>query len=337
MNPLIDQSKNPLSNGKVVGVSMDPARYAATQDAPRGSIGFVMSRSELCSFAKCPERWVQGVEDEETKSTEWGTLIDGLLLDGEKFKDRFAVEPETYHSSGMKCPQCGSITESKSCRKCGTDRVSVIIEKPWDRKTTVAELWKEDQGNKAIVRHKDHVEANAAIARLLDDPSIRHLVECSAHQVMVLSEYHDAETGLVIPIKTLIDGVPDKEDPDFGKCLWDLKTAVAADEWSWKWAVDKHGYHVQAAMELDAYVAATGEDRCDFRHIVQENFKPYQPARWALSSEFIELGRLLYLQMLKRYCQCLHTSTFPGYQASGNSFQGWGFIEPEAKMAERVV
>jgi len=337
MNPYTGEMRNPLSNGKVVGASMDPARYAATQDAPRGSVGYIMSRSELLSFNKCPERWVTGVEDEETKSTEWGTLIDGLLLDSGKFKERFAVTPETYESTGMKCPKCGSVTDSKSCRKCNRDRDPVIIAKPWDWKATVCDEWKQAQGNKQIVRHKDHEAGLTAIGRLVADGHIRDLIECSQHQVMVLAEYHDKETGIVIPIKTLIDGVPNKEHPDFGKVLWDLKTAMAADEWSWKWAVDKHGYHVQAALELDAYVAATGEDRCDFRHIVQENFPPYQPARWALSAEFIELGRLLYVQMLERYCRCLAASQFPGYQASGDSIQGWGFIAPEAKMMERVT
>lgn len=337
MNPLIGESRNPLRNGKVVGAGIDPSRYAATQDAPKGSCGYVMSRSELLSFNKCPERWINGVEDEETKSTEWGTLVDGLLLDGSKFKDRFAVTPEVYQSTGMKCPKCGSVSDSKSCRKCNRDREPVVIEKPWDWKASVCQEWKDSQGNKQIVRYKDHEEGLAAVGRIITDPSIRELIECSEHQVMVLAEYHDEKRHLVIPIKTLIDGVPNKDHEHFGKTLWDLKTAAAADEWSWKWAVDKHGYHVQAAMELDAYVAATGEDRCDFRHIVQENFKPYQTARWALSAEFIELGRLLYMKALDRYCECLFNSRFPGYEASGNSFQGWGFIEPEAKMAERVV
>jgi len=133
-------------------------------------------------------------------------------------------------------------------------------------------------------------------------------------------------------LKILIDLCP-AVDSEWGKSLVDLKTATSAAVRPWTRAVHDHNLHVQAALYLDVWTACTGEDRTDFLHIVQESFAPYETCKRMLSAEYIEIGRMKYLDALKRYCQCLKTGIWPGYEVS-REFNGWGIIEPEPWMVQ---
>lgn len=92
------ETKNPLVNAKIVGAGISNEVYRR-QDAKRGDLEFVMSRGELCEFARCPHRWINGYKEDDTESTEWGTLIDCLAMTPKSFNDCFAVTPATYPGS----------------------------------------------------------------------------------------------------------------------------------------------------------------------------------------------------------------------------------------------
>lgn len=299
---------NPLSNAKIIGAGIDPQVYHR-QDSRRGDSLYVMSRGDLMEFARCPRRWLAGYQGNGSTSTEWGSLIDGLVLDGAKFGERFAVTPETYPDA-----------------KTGE-------QKPWTFQANYCKTWKKEHEGMTVVKYAEMQTANEAVKVLKSNPVIVSLLEQSAHQVMVVAEYHDKATGLVVPIKRLIDIVPNK-DSAFPKSLWDLKTAASAATHPWKRSVFDHSYHVQAAMDLDAYTAATGEDRVDYRHIVQENYEPWETDMCLLSAEFVELGRLQYQVALMNYSKCLSTNEWPGYEAQ-QVIEGCRLIEPESFMLAR--
>jgi hypothetical protein len=169
--------KNPLSNAKIIGKDILPEVYRRQEpNVKRGDPAFVMSRGELMEFAHCPQRWILGIESDETKSTEWGTLIDCLVLSPGRFENEFAVTPATYKSTGMRCPSCGSVTDSKKCRKCGTDRVEVVIEKPWDWNANTCKDWREERDGMRMVKSDTNAEAGAAVTRLLSDEQISGLL-----------------------------------------------------------------------------------------------------------------------------------------------------------------
>lgn len=306
---MLGEMRNPLTNGKVLGPNTDPEAYHHTK-GERGKPDFVMSRGELLEFDRCPRRWLNGYESEETKATEWGTLIDALSLDGDRFDAKFAITPETYPDTKTGEP------------------------KPWNWNANFCKEWREDQSPKQVVKFETHQQAQNATKFLFGDPQIRELIKNSDHQVMVTAEYQDADTGIIVPIKTLLDLVPDSQHPDYGKCLADLKTCNSAACYPWTKSVFEHGYHVQAAMYLDAYTTATGEDRTDWLHVLQESFPPWQVGKRLLSSEFVELGRLKYITALKRYCQCLKSNDWPGYESGPNLFNGWLIVQPEAWMVQ---
>lgn len=298
-----------FTNAKLVGAGYDPDMYhCQPEGVPRGDHRFVMSRSELMLFAANPARWIAGFKPKETDATEWGSLIDIMVLDPAHFEDKVAVQPSTYYNE-----------------KEGED-------KPWSGNATFCKQWKKDHQDMLIVTAQDHGEAKFAISRLFQDAQVARLIHTSQKQVYCTAEYHDRKTGIVIPVKTLIDLVP-KVDGEFGKTLADFKTARQAAPRAWSKAVFDRGYDAQAAINLDIYVAATGEDRCEFRHIIQENTHPFQPARRYISEEYVDIGRMKVEAALRLYALCLEEDSWPSWDDQGRErVNGWTITKPEEWM-----
>lgn len=298
---------NPLSNGKIVGTNIGLEVYCK-QEAQRGDPSYVMSRGELMEFNRCPHRWIRGYKEESTKATDWGSLIDALLFD-RNCDDRFSITPETYPD-----------------KKTGEA-------KKWNWNANYCKDWRDEKeaSGKEVVKADEWIEANQSIMVLMEDEDIHELITCSDKQVMITADYHDEITGVVVPIKTLIDFRPSK-DSRFSRCLADFKTGSSAGQHAWARAVFDHDYHVQAVLYLDADNAATKEGRDEFRHVIQESFHPWEVGKRIVSEEFIQIGRETYLRALQRYCQCLSSGIWPGYDDAGNEHQvvrdGWPLIQP---------
>jgi hypothetical protein len=297
--------KNPLTNGQIVATNYDSRNYCL-QSYRRGDACYVMSRSDLMEFAICPLRWRRGAKaDDSIDSTEWGSLVDCIVLDEDRFDSRFAIKPETYPSE-----------------KGG--------EKPWSGNSTWCKEWIREQGDKICITNETWRDAFSAADRLKKDLIIGPLLETSDFQVYVTAEYHDEKTGIVVPVKALIDIVPRKS---LACSLIDSKTARDANPAQWGRVVNARGYHVQAALHLDCYNSATGEDRDEFRHIVQENFAPYEVSKPNLDSSFINLGRARYIDALKLYAKCLKSNSWDSYDdLQRENYDGWPVVSPEAYM-----
>lgn len=299
-----------FKNARVIAEGFDPNQYHK-QIAGRGEPGFVMSRGELVEFMRCPSRWKAGHESDETKATEWGSMMDCLILEPSKFKDRFSICPETYPDSKTGEP------------------------KEWTFQAKFCKAWREEQEGKQIVKQDVRQMGDCAEKRLLSDDCARKFLFASKRQVYATAEYRQGK--VVVPVKILLDLVPDKNHLEFGKSLGDFKTSASAEPRDWSWYVFKYGYHVQAAFYMDIYCEATGGDRQDFRHIVQESYPPYEVGKRVLSSEFVEMGRQFYQHALKKYAECIKSNYWPGYEEmTDHGWGGWSFTEPEAKMVQSI-
>lgn len=295
-----------FQNARIISDGTDPAVYLAT-GGRRGEPDYVMSRGDLVQFAACPHKWVCGYEDPGSKSTEWGSLIDALLLDPVNAGNRIAIYPETYPAEGKK---------------------GETIEKPWSNNATFAKEWKKSHGDKLFLKQEEADEAQLAVGLIRADMDLVPLIDTGRKQVFVMGEYHDAAMDIVVPVKGLIDLVP--EVHPFSKSLVDFKTCVSASERDWREAVYYRGYHVQASLYLDLWNAATGEDRTDFRHILQENHPPYEVAKRILSAEYLDLGRQKYRSALARYAECLKSGEWPSYDDAIRTpeIHGFRIVEP---------
>ena len=296
--------ENPFSSAKIIGENIPNDVYCRQEpNVKRGDLAFVMSRGELMEFARCPHRWRAGYKEGGTAEKEWGSLIDALVS-GESFSSRFVLVPETYPDAKTGKP------------------------KPWNFNATYCDEWRTQHEGKQLIKAAKWHDAEAAHKILLSDKQIASLIECSKRQVMFTAQYDDADTGLTIAVKGLIDFAP-SADSDFGRCLADLKTCNTAAPFAWAKSVFEYGYHVQAAMYLDGWNKATGESRDDFRHILQESFAPWEVGKRWLTTDFIAIGRAKYKEALKRYCRALKDDEWEGYDDSGSMvIDGWRETQP---------
>jgi hypothetical protein len=307
----------PWTNAKVIGTGVDPDVYHRQEPGiDRGNPAFVMGRGELMTFAQCPHRWINGYRPKETDASDWGCLIDCRVLDPNRFDEKYAIAPETYLADGRK-------------------KGDPPIEKPWNRNAAFCREWEEERADKTIIKAAEYVESEMAIRSLRADPDISQVLLGSEHQVMVVAEYHDKETGIIVPVKILIDIKP-LESSGYQRQLFDFKTSVSADPARWPRIVFERGYHIQGAFYLDVYVAATNEDRVEFGHIVQENFAPFETSKLVLSSEFLTMGRDAYIFALRKYCKCLKTNEWPSYPPSHLNINGWNYTDPESWMVGKL-
>lgn len=322
---------NVFTNAVVIGSDRDPEKYHQ-QDAcamhngiatryKRGNLNYRMSRSDLMEFARCPHRWVCGYSRKDSGATDWGSLMDRLLLDEEGFGK--VVLPPAEYPSITTTKKHGDVTEMK----------------PWcGRKSKWGAAWIDEQEkNGFIVTNRAELdECESAIANIRGDESIAKLLAGASNQVEVRADYVDRETGVVVPVKCLIDVVP-VGGGAFASSLADFKTARCGALRSWGRFVYGFGYHVQAAMYLDLWnsgnVAKVEGEREDWKIFGCESERPYEPFKRTLSQEFIQLGRVSYQNALRRYAKCLATNSWPGYDVNAPApYQGFSLTEPEPWM-----
>lgn len=301
---------------KVLATGVDPRVYHA-KPLPRGHKDFVMTRSELMSFYWNPRGWILGSEEKGTKSTEFGSLVNCITLTPKLFFNLVAICPATY-------------TNKKGEQSAWKKDL---------RNQEIADWYEENEG-RLIVKSDANGQAHAAAKRLREDGKIAALLDCSDAEVLVQGTYHDRATDVSIPVKALLDLVPRLGSP-FQRCLADLKTARNAAPAGWGRTCFDDDLHVQAAFYTDLYASATGEDRTDWLHVIVENLHPYEPARRLLASDFVSLGREQYIAALQRYCRCLASGYWPGYDDEGDTWNGWGhtYLEPwmSARASGRLV
>ena len=303
-----------FQNIKIVGKDVPPNEYQA-EGHKRGEPDHVMSRSSLMDFMDNPHKWICGVHDKSTRSTEFGDLMDMRVCTPHLFNKFYVVCPEKYPSKKMKCPKCGTLTDAKTCRDCKVDRVEVVIDKDWDFNATYCDEWRQKQIGKRIIKADMFQESEDALEVIKLHDNVAEFIACSENQVMITAEYRDPETGLVIPLKALLDFVPSRKNKRWGKSLGDLKCLVCVKAPLLEKAIFDWNYDAQAAFYQDLYTEFTGEDRPDWVLVALENQAPYEVANPMplLSSDFLEIGRSKYTYALKFYARCLHSGTFPSY------------------------
>ncbi len=277
-----------FQNAKIIGSNVSQSVYRACGHS-RGHGDFIMSRGELMSFSENPRKWLAGWQREDTESTDWGSLVDSLILSPQAFGDSYAVAPKTY-------------TDKKG------------EEKPWNWNANVCDEWKQQQSGKVVIKSNQLEDAKQAEKKVVAS-AVWHLIMSSEKQVMVTADYIDPETGIKVPLKALIDLVPNVKDTIWGKTLADFKTCASARPDLFEKSIFKCNYDAQAALYNDMYVAATGEDRTDWVFVAQENSEPYEVAdpMPSLSTEFMDIGRSKIAFALKYYCRCLAANEWPSY------------------------
>lgn len=171
-----------------------------------------------------------------------------------------------------------------------------------DFRTLAAQKWRDDQREmgRMIVTDAD-IRAASGCEQVFAEDYAQRFGGTYKSEVAVF-----AEIG-AIKIKGMIDLVPNDLD-----CLVDLKTtAKVGSTHDILRTITNYGYHWQAALYLDLWNAATGENRDRFIFCFIEPSEPHETAWIELSSDFIELGRIGYMNALAKWQACCATGIFP--------------------------
>ena len=311
-----------FQNCKLAGKGVSPDAYH-DHNIQRGEREHPVSPSMLKAFAHCPSRWIHGYVSPDSQSKDFGNLLDTLVLTPELFGKRYAVEPSEY-------------TNEKGEKK------------PWHNGAKVCKEWQLDQIAKGLIITNDVAIAEARLAtqRIIDDEILSGFIAASDRQVLVEGEWLDEKTGIVLPVRCLLDLAP-RPDTEFATCLGDLKSSRSAAIQAFQRDVFKFGYHIQAAFDLDIFNAATGEQRGKWCIVVQENFQPFEIGRRMMvdvepgtqpeSGNMINLGRSQYRRILENYCWCLANEKWPSYDDTDESSGGWTAIAAEPWMEGQVL
>lgn len=284
-------------------IPSSPGIYYNLPDAVYRAIPAV-SQSTLKDFMVCPQKWKLAPKKEVTPAMRYGSLVDSMWLTRDL--SRYAVQPPTYETEGMRCPICGSITDSQKCAKCKVERQRVTVQNQWSGNSTTCREWvaAREAAGMEVITHDQFTMAKNACARLDAVEEIKKQRERCDVQVAVVSEL----CGVMC--KGLIDMVPKKE---FRKALGDLKTAQSADPKDWPRQVYDRGHAFQAALYLDLWNKESGESLEWFYHFVSEQAPPHEPCFMPLSQAFINLGRIQYQRALRLWAECQEKQEFPGY------------------------
>lgn len=309
-----------ITSAKVVADGVSYEDYSR-QTVQRGDPAFSMSRGELVAFALNPEKYLASTpDDDDTPATLFGRLVETLEMAPETFEKLFAIHPENY--------------------PCEPTKRDPREEKPWTTRADYCKEWEEEaeQAGLTPISPKLKAEADIAVKAAQAYGPRAELVACSKKQVFVSGEWEDKATGLVIPIRCLIDLVPDVKHPTMGKWLADSKTARNGDPSNFARVCDESSYDCQAALSIDLYSKATGEDRCEWVLPLSENTPPFHIVKPmpALTHEFLEYGRAKVHRALARYAQCLATNEWPSYSTGDRLvFNGVQYIAPDSLFSYR--
>lgn len=244
-------------------------------DLTRGDADYIMSCSQLKEFSENPRKWLVSPRQLKTRATTWGSLVDCMTLTPDEFDRQFMISPYPAFQSN----------EAKNWKSTVERDGFIVVKKP------------------------DCEEASKAVKRMQEDNLVGALLKFSRKQVCVRWEYKDEETGLVVPLKSLIDLLPNKPANSLG----DLKTTADGSPSKWERTIVDYAYHAQAAMYLDGVNQALGEERDEFFHIVSESEAPYEFEPRRLSEQYITIGRLWYRNQLARYCKCVTSGNWPSW------------------------
>ena len=124
---------------------------------------------------------------------------------------------------------------------------------------------------------------------------------------------HNAEND--VSVRTRFDWIPRRH-----KIITDLKVTADASPEGFERTLWEHGYHIQAAVYLDAWHALNGSDdpREEFDFIAVEPMPPHAVKVHRLSKTMIALGRIHAAELLELHCRCVRENHWPAYPPTVN-------------------
>jgi hypothetical protein len=289
-----------------------------------------MTMHALLDFDTCPARFLAREAAPEPRLTKHAEALRLHHLAPQEYQARYRVRPGQYAATALQCPTCGSEGATKLCPKCHLSRKSVAVTKPWAPSSLFCKAWaaKAEAEGAIVVRPDEHNAILHANARLLADPEIAQLWTGRTTVTRALGTWHDAETGLDIPVAADIDYLP-PEPSAYDDCLGLFLVTSDAALSNWSRSAFFSGQHARAALALDLWNAANAVDRTHVLFVLSES------GRRLIGPKLLDAGRRFYQQVLTRYAMALKTNEWPSYDPAGKRLEAWTPVDLEPWMYDR--
>ncbi len=174
---------------------------------------------------------------------------------------------------------------------------------PFDSfRTNESKAWRQEQedAGRSVITQATLDQAQS-IAECITSTDILHYIGERQCEVAVVANFHGTQ------VRGMIDIVP-----TYGNMLMDLKTTSSIESLdALARLICNRGYDWQAAMYLDLWNAATGEERDEFQFLFVEVDDPHETAIVTLSPDVIADGRTGYMNALMRWKECIRKNHFP--------------------------
>ena len=189
--------------------------------------------------------------------------------------------------------------------------------------------WEDFQAQNAgklIVKDDEYEEAiSLRDAVRKDEVAMKYL---AMGEPEVALQWTDVDTGILC--RGRIDWLT-KINGEY--CIVDLKTTRNADPVLFSRDCCKLGYHLQLAFYADAVELATGEfPRCVV--IAVESFPPYDVVTYIVPDEVLDVGRVVYKELLDKLKTCQETNEWPGQGAMMErtlTLPAWAMMDEESE------
>lgn len=235
-----------------------------------------LSASKLKAMRKSPAHCRYQLDHPKTtEAMALGAMVHTILLEPLTFSDRYFV-----------MPKCDRRTKEGKQRH--------------------EEATREACG-KTVVEQADLDTASMMARAVADHASFPALLRNFGHNELSVF-WRDDDTGLECKMRA--DRLV--EVPGFGLVCVDLKTTTDASPEGFARAVNKFGYHIQAAFYLEG-LARAGMSCERFVIIAVESDAPHCVAAYALDDDAMEQGRREVERLKRVYAECLRTGVWPAY------------------------
>jgi exodeoxyribonuclease VIII len=157
--------------------------------------------------------------------------------------------------------------------------------------------------DKTVLKPADFNRAMEIATAVRTNRHVLNLIE-GAHAELSIT-WVDADTD--VPCKARLDCW----NEELGIVV-DLKTTLDASLFGFPKKLYAYGYHRQAAWYLQS-LRANGESAKHFVFIAVEKEPPYSLGIYRLSDDAIRLSKAENEALLRKYCECVRTDSWPGY------------------------
>lgn len=261
--------------------SLSEEEYHADKTAMNSTLLRKMKKSPLTFKAH-----FDGLRDEETESQKFGTMAHMVLLQGQKFWDKYRVMPEFIGltKDGRESKQSGEAREKKAAWLADLPPGCLVV--------TPEEL--------------DHLKG--MVESLLRNKHALEVVQLSKPEVT--GYYRDPVTG--IKCRARIDLLAMNLS-----CLGDLKTTKNCTPRAFMRSVydEDYLYQIQLGMYDAAIKEITGSAPELWTWIAIEKKPPYEVYVHEADPPTLEIGRWEYRRLMNRLKLCIDTDNWPGVQS----------------------